>query len=217
MAPTRTVRVWGNSCLTLPHLHRVGLAVCEEEEFKCSENGLCLPDTWRCDGWYDCDSESEAPPSDEADCGRSALFIGHWCRWWRQGVVPGSKVVCWDWSTRFQCASNSSKTIYGGYVCDTNDDCGDGSDEADCSVGCASSPPASRLAALMVCLDRVLQRVPGLPLRRQVPQRLRQMQRQTGLLGRQRRVRVDLLRLRRRRQNLLYLRLRRHQSLLRRL
>ncbi|XP_070553135.1 suppressor of tumorigenicity 14 protein homolog [Ptychodera flava] len=78
---------------------------CTADEFRCSD-GQCIPLDWVCDGWQDCNTDS-----DEADC--------------HDRECPNDMFKC----------LNSGACIYGNWVCDGFDDCGDGSDEVNCNSG----------------------------------------------------------------------------------
>lgn len=79
---------------------------CSESEFRCSD-GRCIPGAQRCDGMYNCPNFS-----DEDDC----------------------NVTCVA-DTEFKCP-NQNLCINNRYICDGDNDCTDGADEANCL--CAS-------------------------------------------------------------------------------
>ena len=46
-----------------------GTDTCKEEEFKCIKTGHCIPNNFKCDGYFDCIDKS-----DEKDCPGKSLF-----------------------------------------------------------------------------------------------------------------------------------------------
>ncbi|XP_045762234.1 putative vitellogenin receptor isoform X2 [Maniola jurtina] len=84
---------------------------CDVEEFRCSDNSVCIERSLTCDGHADCVDGSDEHP--DACNVRS----------------------CFD--TEFMCASGSCIPI--SWRCDSNEDCADGSDEVACeSKACPS-------------------------------------------------------------------------------
>jgi hypothetical protein len=63
--------------------------------------GICIPNSWYCDGTVDCQDKSDEP----ASCGNVDCQANY-----------------------FKCAN--SKCVYKSFICDGEDDCGDGSDES---------------------------------------------------------------------------------------
>ena len=55
---------------------------CEENQFKCMRR--CIPLSWRCDGDYDCIDEDDK--TDEANCRKYFLILGHFTRITRSSV-----------------------------------------------------------------------------------------------------------------------------------
>ncbi|XP_069355921.1 vitellogenin receptor Yl-like [Maniola hyperantus] len=84
---------------------------CDPEEFRCSDNSVCIERSLTCDGHADCVDRSDEHP--DACNVRS----------------------CFD--TEFMCATGSCIPI--SWQCDNNEDCADGSDEVGCeSKACPS-------------------------------------------------------------------------------
>ncbi|XP_053380751.1 low-density lipoprotein receptor-related protein 1B-like isoform X2 [Mercenaria mercenaria] len=78
------------------------LSMCRRDQFQCS-SGMCIHNSWRCDGDSDC-----GDGSDETNCHLSV------CR-----------------HDQFQCSSGMM-CIYNSWRCDGYSDCDDGSDETNC-------------------------------------------------------------------------------------
>ncbi|MPC72703.1 Low-density lipoprotein receptor-related protein [Portunus trituberculatus] len=77
---------------------------CEEDQFRCQSDGLCLPETLQCDGKQDCDDGS-----DENSC----------------DLTP----ACAE--DEFQCVT-TGRCLPITFHCDFEKDCPDGSDESLC-------------------------------------------------------------------------------------
>ena len=85
---------------------RIGQSGCGAGKYQCPNNGLCLPEKFKCDGENDCDPLDN--DSDESQCDNI--------------TCPGSKFKC---NSTQICISSNDK-------CDGDDDCGDGTDELGC-------------------------------------------------------------------------------------
>ena len=103
---------------------------CNEWMFKC-ESEQCIPYWWKCDGVSDCDDGS-----DERNCG--AGRPGAREQSGDEEIEPEAPSVQGCPRGKFQC--NSGDCIWNAWVCDKEEDCGDGEDEEE-----------DRCAALVRC------------------------------------------------------------------
>ncbi|KAM7424585.1 hypothetical protein PAMA_000776 [Pampus argenteus] len=112
---------------------------CEEDEFHC-QNGYCIRNLWHCDGDNDCGDNSDEQ-CDMRKCSDKEFRC-----------TDGSCIAehCVE---EFQCAYG--RCILDIYHCDGDDDCGDWSDESDCSdkptQGCLKLPHLS-LSLFFPCI-----------------------------------------------------------------
>ncbi|KAI3384806.1 hypothetical protein SNEBB_006344 [Seison nebaliae] len=92
-------------------------------QFLCKNSQRCIPTSWRCDKSRDCGAFDD---SDEENC---------------EAQIP--KLVCDTLGGRyFTCDNdkpNEAKCLPITMKCDKHDDCGDGSDEANCKCFCRNS------------------------------------------------------------------------------
>ena len=123
---------------------------CTDSEFKCT-NGKCIPGTWHCDGEDDCyDGSDEDPTVCRTKKYGGSVHVsarGRRVRGTRVDVRPSARLfgrvgreggndTCR--SDEFTCANK--RCIQRTWVCDSDDDCEDGSDEEDCKpVTCGPS------------------------------------------------------------------------------
>ncbi|ROT63868.1 Sortilin-related receptor [Penaeus vannamei] len=94
--------------------------ICSRDQFQCVTSGTCVPGDFRCDGDWDC-----SDGSDEEGCSVPFLRL---TRQLLQMACDAHEVRCRSGNV---CIPNL-------WVCDGEEDCGDGSDEEGCGV--ASSP-----------------------------------------------------------------------------
>ncbi|XP_032921166.1 low-density lipoprotein receptor-related protein 1B-like [Catharus ustulatus] len=116
--------------------------VCLSGQFKCTKNQKCIPINLRCNGQDDCGDEE-----DERDCPENSCSPDHfqckttkhcisklWCVMKTQTVQMGQmkqtviKKTCGP--HEFQCKNNNC--IPDHWRCDSQNDCGDNSDEENC-------------------------------------------------------------------------------------
>eukprot|EP01084_Bolivina_argentea_P252690 424209_1 len=82
---------------------------CTNNEFKCENDNICIPNYWICDSIQDCSDNS-----DEINC---------------PSTTPFPAVECTD--EEFKC-ENDNKCIPNYWICDSIQDCSDNSDEINC-------------------------------------------------------------------------------------
>lgn len=115
---------------------------CTLEQFTC-HNGFCIPLSWRCDGYSECDDDS-----DELNCSSCRLPTQFLCPATGQCMQPrvrcDGKSQCPDGSDeadcvycgsdKFKCETDTDlRCIDLVDVCDGENDCNDGSDEQRCN------------------------------------------------------------------------------------
>ncbi|XP_014239724.1 sortilin-related receptor-like isoform X1 [Cimex lectularius] len=125
---------------------------CSQQQFTCTINKSCIPNTWVCDGDKDC-----ADGSDEMNCPKVCDITMVKCNTTNECIPISWKCDgendCKDRSDEtdcikrhcrteeFSCANNNC--VSKKYVCDGDDDCKDGSDE----VGCKHETPTDSICS----------------------------------------------------------------------
>jgi low density lipoprotein receptor-related protein 5/6 len=111
---------------------------CTSDQFTCL-SGYCIPAAWRCDGYPECDDES-----DELNCTACSMPMLFLCPATGQCLQSrmrcDNKINCPDGSDeencpqcadKFWCAADQ-RCLDHSMVCDGRNDCADGGDEQDC-------------------------------------------------------------------------------------
>lgn len=146
----------GRTC-TLP-------PTCGPDKFSC-DDGYCIPASWRCDSYPDCEDES-----DEANCTRCSTASLFLCR--ATGRCLHQKFHC---DGRVQCPGGADEQrcprrcaddqflcrgetacVDRDSVCDGHPDCPDGSDERNCSQIVPNSPSNIQFAIGISVVSSIL-------------------------------------------------------------
>ena len=114
---------------------------CSANQFGC-DNGVCIPEFWKCDGDNDCGDNSDESKCNKAtcspnnfECDDSKCIPNYWVCDLDRDCVDGTDEMnctytnCTD--TQFKC--DNGRCISHRWFCDGEDDCRDGSDEKNCS------------------------------------------------------------------------------------
>lgn len=107
------------------NLFYLGEKVCGVDEFTCrSASGECVPLTWMCDDNPDC-----SDGSDEKACSKLRDFFK---------MIDFKEIVLDETCRSDEFTCKNGKCIQKKWICDLDNDCGDGSDEKDCpAIDCA--------------------------------------------------------------------------------
>jgi len=117
----------GRSCSEPP--------TCGPDKFACGD-GYCVPASWRCDGYADCENAA-----DEANCSTGGS---------RCSRCDGRPHCPQDNDGgQFRCHADRT-CVAASRVCDGRSDCADGSDERNCSAAVAATPPGTAAAGSSV-------------------------------------------------------------------
>ncbi|CAB1328019.1 unnamed protein product, partial [Coregonus sp. 'balchen'] len=107
------------------------------DQFKCLNN-RCIPKRWLCDGTNDCGNNEDESNFTCSGMLLSALLIGPSSSY---GPGCGRQIPCYfptcEPLTQLSCSNGRCISVK--WHCDSDDDCGDGSDEVGCVHACSSA------------------------------------------------------------------------------
>lgn len=132
-------------------------STCSPNQFACN-NGVCIPEFWKCDGDNDCGDDSDEEHCHKAatcspynfECDANKCIPKYWVCDLDRDCKDGKDELnctythCSD--TQFRC--DNGRCISHRWQCDGEDDCRDGSDERNCTK---SPPPNTCRSDEMVC------------------------------------------------------------------